>query len=617
MRNRSFVSSSTRLFSWILAALFATGVICFTPIAVQAQAVKFNGAAENFGSVNLGQSSSTYSFAFSFTASTHVGSIAVLTQGVTGKDFLSSGGTCKTGTYGSGASCTVSAYFKPLAPGARLGAVVLYDTSTPPNALATAYIYGTGVGPAIAFGPGIISTFVSTSKLAYPIGIAIDAAGNLYIGDSGHQTVRKVTSGGAVTTVAGGAQLGAVCSAATDQVGDGCPATSAYLGSPTGVAVDGAGNLYISDDGQGTYGVRKVSRNGTISAVTWFPNVATLGCPQQTDAVGDGCPAANAQLNNPYGVAVDGTGNLYISDTDDNLVRKVAPNGVINIVAGTFAIGPDGNPLTGYSGDGGPATKAQLNAPTGIVADSAGDLYISDFGNDVIRKVAANGTITTVAGMYITAVGIPEGGYDGDGGPATKAQLNSPRGIALDAADDLYIADGSNCVVREVTAGGTITTVAGDHAAGCGSSGNGGPATSAQFTFLAGVALDASGNLYISDSVADAIRKVDVSDAPSLAFTSTKVGTVSASQDVVIENRGNASLDITRISIAANFILGGSLTSCADSGQLLASGMSCILGIEFAPQEPGTVKGTVTLTDNSLNAGKATQQINLSGISAK
>ena len=217
------------------------------------------------------------------------------------------------------------------------------------------------------------------------------------------------------------------------------------------MAVDASGNLYIADTGNNR--IRKVSATGIITTVAGNGSAGYSG---------DGGPATSAQLDGPEGVAVDGSGNLYIADTCNNRIRKVSATGIITTVAG--------NGSAGYSGDGGPATSAQLSLPAGVAVDGSGNLYIADSGNNRIRKVSATGIITTVAGN-----GSP--GYSGDGGPATSAQLNQPAGVAVDASGNLYIADSSNNRIRKVSATGIITTVAGNGFDGY--SGDGGPATSA------------------------------------------------------------------------------------------------------------------------------------------
>ena len=299
---------------------------------------------------------------------------------------------------------------------------------------------------------GVISTI---AELSGATGVAVDSAGNLYIADT-DSLLRKL-SGGVITTVAGGGSPSA----------DDGPATSAQLYEPSEVAVDSADNLYIADTSKR---IRKVS-GGVITTVA--------GGGSSLD---DNGPATSAQLRSAAGVAVDSVGNIYIADW--GRIRKVS-GGVITTVAG--------NGTQGFSGDNGPATSAQLS-PTGVAVDSAGNLYIAD--SNRIRKVSG-GVITTVAGNGTS-------GFSGDNGPATSAQL-SAADIAVDSAGNLYIADTRNRRIRKVS-GGVITTVAGNGTEG--SSGDNGPASSAQLKLPFGVAVDSAGNLYIADVFNPGIRKV-------------------------------------------------------------------------------------------------------------
>jgi trimeric autotransporter adhesin len=296
--------------------------------------------------------------------------------------------------------------------------------------------------------------------------VAVDSAGNLYIADSQNHMVRKVTTTGIISTVAGNETEG--------YSGDGGLATAAQLKNPTGVAVDSAGNLYILSGSR----IRKVTAAGIIS------KVAGGG----TGDLGDGGPATASNLGNPTDVAVDSAGNLYIADAYANRIRQVTTAGVISTVAG--------NGTSGYSGDEGPATAAQLSS-TGVAIDSAGNLYIADKGNNRIRKVTPAGIISTVAGNG-------NQGYSGDGGPATAAQLNFPAGVAVDASGNLYLADVYNYRIRKITTEGIISTVAGNGTSGY--SGDGGLATAAQLYYLDNVAVDAAGNLYIT--AYDRVRQV-------------------------------------------------------------------------------------------------------------
>ena len=322
----------------------------------------------------------------------------------------------------------------------------------------------------------------TSAQLNIPWGIAVDTSGNLYIADEINNRIRMVATDGTITTIAGSGTNG--------YAGDGSAATSANLNYPAAIAVDGSGNVYISDTGN--HVIRKRAAGGTI---TTFAGTNVAGY------YGDGGAATSAQLNLPLGVALDSAGNLYIADTLISMIRKVASNGTITMVAGST--------LSGYGGDGGAATSAQLHEPFGVTVDAAGNMYISDTFNHEVRKVTTDGTITRIAGTGTR-------GYSGDGGPATEAKLNYPEGLAVDSAGNLFIADSLNCRIRVVTPSGIITTVAGTGKFG--SLGDGGPATSAQLNTPSGVALDAAGNLYIADSQNSLVRRLtpDTSATPSM-----------------------------------------------------------------------------------------------------
>jgi len=295
----------------------------------------------------------------------------------------------------------------------------------------------------------------TSAQLGFPWGIALDASGNFYFADNSTNHIRKVSTNGTITTVAGTGTAG--------YSGDNGPATSAEVNGPTGVAVDASGNLYIADSYNGK--VRKVAASGTITTIT-------------------------GPWTEPMGVATDSAGNLYVSDYFAQ-VWKYSTGGTITTVAGTGT--------QGYSGDGGPATSAMLHGPWGVAVDSSGNVYIADQYNSRIRKVSTSGTITTVAGNGTA-------GYSGDGGPATSAMLYNPQGIAVDAAGNLYICDVSNLRIRNVSMGGQITTVAGNGNGGY--SGDGGAATSTSLSGPRGAAFDPFGSLYIADSGNNRIRKV-------------------------------------------------------------------------------------------------------------
>ena len=336
----------------------------------------------------------------------------------------------------------------------------------------------------------------TSASLNGPFDVVVDVAGNLYIADSNNHRIRKVSPDGTITTVAGnGNRTGSIDGEGGDPSDDldaGGPATSASLNSPFGVAVDAAGNLYIAD--RFNHRVRKVSPDGIITTVAGT-GIGTGSIDGEggdpADDLGAGGPATSASLNRPRGVELDTAGNLYIADQNNHRIRKVSLDGMISTVAGTG--------VAGFSGDDGPATSAQLNSPPGVAVDSVGNLYIADRLNQRIRKVSPEGIITTVAGSG-------DEDFSGDGGLATNASLNFPNRVTVDAAGNLYIADTTNLRIRKVSGDGIITTVAGNGLFKF--SGDGGAATSATLNQPRTVAVDAGGNLYIADYLSSRIRKV-------------------------------------------------------------------------------------------------------------
>jgi hypothetical protein len=276
----------------------------------------------------------------------------------------------------------------------------------------------------------------TAANLRNPYRVAVDSAGNVYIADMDNHRIRKVAPTGIISSVAGNGIFG--------YSGDGGLATEAQIFRPEGVAVDSGGNLYISDNGNNR--IRKITAAGIISTVA---GNGTSGYS------GDEGLATEAQLDSPGSVEVDSAGNLYVADTQNHRIRKVTPAGIISTVAG------NGSAL--YNGDGMLATTAALFA-SDVAVDSAGNLYIADDGNHRIRKV-------TPAGIISTAAGNGTSGYSGDGGLATAAQLYNPSGVAADSAGNLFIAEYLNHRVRKVTPTGIISTKAGNGSGGYGGDG--------------------------------------------------------------------------------------------------------------------------------------------------
>ncbi|MFF1270510.1 RICIN domain-containing protein [Streptomyces anulatus] len=311
-----------------------------------------------------------------------------------------------------------------------------------------------------------------SAQLKHPYGIAVDNTGTLYFSDYSNHRVRKITTDGKISTIAGTGTAG--------YGGDDGPGVNARLNCPREVAVDRTGTVYVADASNNR--VRKIAADGKISTV------AGTGA---AGSGGDNGAATLAQLNKPFGVAVDSTGALYIAEFGSHRIRKITADGKIIRFAGTG--------VAGFGGDGGPAGSAQLNAPYAVVVDRDDAVYIADSGNHRVRRVASDGKISTVAGTSAA-------GFAGDDGPATAAKLNKPYGIVVDTTGTLYISEYGNHRVRRVAADGKITTVAGTGAAAF--AGDDGPATAAKLNSPFGLAVDCVDTLYIADHQNHRIRKI-------------------------------------------------------------------------------------------------------------
>lgn len=321
-------------------------------------------------------------------------------------------------------------------------------------------------------GTGVEGLPATSVELRVVNSVAVDNHGNFYISAKKHHQVFKIDSSGKLTVFAGNRLEGLS--------GDGGPAVAAHLWSPHGLVFDSKGNLYISD--QRNHRIRKVDTSGIITTF------AVTGVTKHRN------PITDAITNLPAGLAVDGQDNLYIADPVNHRVLKAAPDGRLTTFAGTGK--------RGFSGDGGPALKAEVAGPTDVAVDAAGNVYVADFGNERVRMIDPSGKITTVAGCG-------QAGDSGDGGRAPDARLRSPSGLALDNSENLYIADSNNHRVRKVTPAGIISTYAGTGQRGL--SGDGGPAVAARLNRPYALAFDRAGNLFIVDQDNLRIRMVDKS----------------------------------------------------------------------------------------------------------
>jgi hypothetical protein len=317
---------------------------------------------------------------------------------------------------------------------------------------------------------GAILTVTATAVagLSFPTGVAVDAAGNVYVADTLNQTIRKITPAGVVSTLAG--LVGSAGS--TDGTG-----SAARFNHPVGVAVDAAGTVYVADGFNHT--IRKITPAGVVSTLAGL-----AGSPGSTDGTGSA-----ARFNGPFGVAVDVAGNVYIGDSGNHTIREITPAGVVSTLAG----------LAGNRGStDGTGSAARFFQPTGVAVDAAGNVYVADFSNNTIRKITPAGVVSTLAGLAGSI-----GSTDGTG---SAARFNQLAGVAVDATgNNVYVADLGNQTIRKITPAGVVSTLAGLAGSAGSTDGTG---SAARFSDPAGIAVDAAGDVYVADMNNSAIRKI-------------------------------------------------------------------------------------------------------------
>jgi sugar lactone lactonase YvrE len=305
----------------------------------------------------------------------------------------------------------------------------------------------------------------TNATFSYPEGIAVDAYGYVYVGDYMNNMIRKISPGGAVTTFAGSGATGS-----TDATG-----TNASFDNPAGVALDSFGNLYVVDNSDNL--IRKISPAGAVTTIA-----GQVGGGYADNAVG-----TNALFNGPMGIAVDTAGNVYVADMGNNMIRKISTGGAVTTLAGQLAYGHADNVV---------GTSASFYQPEGVAVDASGNVYVADSSNHMIRKISSAGAVTTLAGQ--TASG------HADNAIGTNASFCSPYGVALDSYGNIYVADGCNNMIRKISPAGAVTTLAGQLTAGSADL----TGTNASFKVPTNLAIDSYGTIYVADYGNDTIREI-------------------------------------------------------------------------------------------------------------
>jgi len=571
------------------------------------------GSFASFPTTAVGATSSTQMVSITLTAASNISSITVPPAQNGKQEFtVGTGGTCVVGGSNAAGTCTVAVTFSPQYPGVRMGALQVNNGG---GVVGTAGLAGIGGGPEVAQSPGSLTLYAGGGptgvtatpekaiNAAFSVGggdaLAVGGAGNVYIADNNNCLAYKVNvATNQIVVIAGNYTYasGAVTPSTTPE-----PALGANT-CPRGIAVDSAGNVYIVDANTTNSGGNNDTVEEVFAATGQIQVIAGGGSTVPSTTSGP-VPALSASFNDVNSLATDEAGDLYISDYCNNLVDKLSPAGQVTLVAGGGSTAPS---TTAEA-----ATSAQLHGPTGVVADDAGNLYISDqCDNNVDQVNLATGNIVVVAG-------------GGSNAPtttpvlATSAKLNAPAELAVDGAGDLYIADDCNNLVEEVTGLTTTSPQLAIVAGGGGTAPSTTPqsAPDAHFGNVQGLAMDGVGNLYVADSGNNVVSKVNT-QAMALSFGNVAANTTSAPQSIALSNIGNAALSLASLSAATDFPLQttGTCTVVSSPPQSLAAGGSCSLVYAFqSPSANGTYTESATLTDNTLNVTGSTQPISFTG----
>ncbi|HEY1901377.1 MAG TPA: Ig-like domain repeat protein [Terracidiphilus sp.] len=601
-----------------LKGMLALTALLLTAAGARAQAVF--ATPQNIGSAV------TQTVTVTASATGAVSTVEVLTRGLTGLEFTKGGSSvttpCASASFSAvGDTCNESVTFTPAYPGLRIGAVILLDLNG--NVLGTAYVSGVGQGGLNVLTPGNVITVAgidrswtdprdgvaaTLSTVYQPASITIDGAGNMYIADSSDNKIRMVCGASAKITIKGTTCSGAgiittiAGTGTAAYTGDGDLASSANvtLNSPSGVSLDGAGNLYIADTKNNV--IREINASTGIISTVVGDGTGTAGYG------GDGskATASGVLLNAPWGITVDAFGDLFIADTANQRIRRVdVVTDDISTAAGDGDQTPGGKGT--YSGDGGLANLAGLSLPYAVAFDAAGDMFIPDSANHRIRVVAAVGGIITPSSKISTVAGTGVAGSGCLNGPTASTALNSPSGVAVDAASNLYISDTQDSCIRKANATkGTLTAIAVNGQTTATMNGATGLPELATVYAPIGVYVDGLGNVYFADYFDMLIEEIQ-SNVAVLDYLPTAVlkGEESASAlPQIVENDGNASASINDISAtgANNAALDTATTTCNPLSYVLTEDADCTISAYFAPSTTGDpLLGNVFVTGDTVN----------------